>query len=81
MPEDVSNTNIFMKKYQRLLTEEEENRLFQDWYNSNPKAYEAFIDPNNTEVTTFVGGDDEKYLSPIIEAYAVSYTHLRAHET
>lgn len=69
MPEDVSNTNIFMKKYQRLLTEEEENRLFQDWYNSNPEAYEAFIDPNNVEVTTFVGGDDEKYLSPIIEAY------------
>ena len=64
-----SDARLFVKSYQPLLNKEDEKKLFQEWWNSNPTASREFIDPENKDVTCFRGGDDETYLTQIILSY------------
>ncbi len=64
-----SDARQFVKSYQPLLNKDEEKKLFQAWWDSNPVAAKAFFDPKNKDITRFREGNDEVYLTRIILAY------------
>lgn len=69
-PIKTSDAKTFVKGYLPLLTAEEERNLFEAWWATNPKGFEAFMDPENEKVKKFTGGNDDLYLTRIILAYS-----------
>lgn len=69
-PIKTSNAKTFVKSYLPLLTAEEERNLFESWWATNQKGFDDFIDPLNTQVRKFTGGDDNRYLTRILLAYS-----------
>jgi len=65
-----SDAKVFVKGYLPLLTAEEERNLFESWWATNPQGFTDFMNPENTAVRKFTGGDDDLYLTRIIKAYS-----------
>lgn len=65
-----SDARKFVKGFKELLTAEQEMDLFRSWWDSNPAAFNAFMDPTDEDTNRFVGGADDIYLKRIIEEYS-----------
>ena len=68
-----SDARVFVKGYKDLLSPEDEAQLFQEWWDSNPEAFQAFLDiddDDKTQTKRFVGGNDDLYLKRIIEEFS-----------
>jgi len=69
-PIKTSDAKTFVKSYLPLLTAQEERNLFESWWATNPQGFADFMDPENTVVKKFSGGNDNLYLTRIIKAYS-----------
>ncbi len=65
-----SDARQFVRGFRELLNADEERKLFQSWWDTNPQGFADLLDPNKKEVNRFIGGNDNLYLTRIVLAYS-----------